>query len=302
MTRVRHSANPQRPAARLLSTPTTEESFMATTTIEGVRFSDTLAALLDHAAAQTGWRVERDTRGRNAKGVLVYPADPAFGPFTVEERGAKFNRGHYDNLRRELYRAGLPPLPGDGPALLDALEAPEHVVMAPSKAAALKGMPKGTVAAEIMPGVGFARTPELDRIFNDPDAAPKFVASMTEGLAVQAGVGKMEADLLAAIVQITTDWALINGKDRLAETAERVRAELAAEYDGQVRDALAMVEEAEARAERAEKALAKAEAAGSETGRMLTDALARAEAAEAEARRLNAALAPLRAVLSDAKV
>lgn len=275
---------------------------MSTTNIAGVKFSDTLAALLDHASAN-GWRVEKDTRGRTAKGVLVYPPDTTIPPITVEERGAKFNPGHYSNLRSQMYRAGLPPLPGDGPALLDAIGVAtpppdERIVVAASETEALRGLPKGTVPMEIMPGVGFARTPELERILTDADVAPRFVGNMTEGLARQAGVGQMEADLIGALVQMATDWALMNGSDRLAETAQRVRDELAVEYEGQIRDALAMVEEAEANAARAEKRAEKAEAREAQARKDCGEALDRARAAEARAHELDAAIAPMRALFA----
>lgn len=262
------------------------------TTIAGVRFSDTLAALLDHAAA-SGFRIEKDTRGRTSKGVLLFSPDTDVPPLTVEERGAKFNRAHYENLRRELYRAGCPPLPGDAPDDDD-----EVAVAVASEAEAMRGMPEGTVPMELMPGVGFARTPQLEAILGNPDVAPRFIADMTEGLTKQAGLGTAEASLIGALVQVTTDWAMMNSHDRIAGHVESLRAELTGTYEQQIADALTMAEEAETRAVQAENACEKAKAEGARTGKMLTEALARADKAEADAKRLEQALAPLRAILS----
>lgn len=265
----------------------------ATTTVAGMKFSDTLAALLDHALAY-GFRIEPDTRGRGklANSCIVYPADRDQSPINISERGAKYNRAHYENIRRQLYRAGLDPLPADQPShglgVIAAETAEEAQALAGPDAALLEVGEDVTVSS----ADGRAMTLDLKG-----DNASHIVGTLVAGFARQMGLGNAEAALAAGVVDEILTWSRTYSPDRVAESAERIRAELEAEYRGDIKTALDLAAQHEATAARLTKDIEKADAREKKAREDCAAALRRAEEAEATAARLEAALAPLRAVL-----
>ncbi len=262
-----------------------------TATIAGVRFSDQMGALFTHALAN-GFRIEKDTRGKNAKGLVIYPPDPNHGPITVDERGARFNRAHYENCRRDLYRAGLPPLPTDKstPSTQEAAEA-----------AVLADAPPGSRPLRLGgSGFGMVETPDITEHLDDPTRAPEMIGAIAQGLATRIGIGVAESALVASLVQCVAEWSMTFGEDRLSQLRTEIMDGLVADHKKEMAAMQALAEEAEAARVAADRDREKAEARGAETGRLLTEALAAKDTAEAEARRLNAAIAPLRALMSSA--
>lgn len=288
MPRLRYSAN-TRPRVRLLSTPTREEPDMSTT-FAGVKFSDQTAALIAEAV-EAGFRVEADTRGKSPanKGVIIYPPDTNVSPITFNERGAKFNRAHTDNLRRELARAGLTSgddaeTKADNPA-----EPAPAVLTAPPKG----GKPADGHEIHIR---NFADV-QTALGSDDLEVVASTVAALVRGPLNHAPSDSplpLFSDLLGAIgyaVAIEADTIM---KTVIGVVTERVRRDLATE----VNEALGMASAAEAEAERLRKALAKAEASEAQARTDCGAALRRAEEAEGKARELEAAIAPLRAILA----
>jgi hypothetical protein len=291
MTAIRHTSNAGRARARLISTPT--ERHDMSTTVAGVKFSDTLAALLDHAIAH-GFRVEEDTRGKSnkANAVVVYPPDKTLSPISVSERGARFNKAHYENVRRELYHAGCPPLPADAPRQIPGL------ITANSAAEALAQLPEGTHVVELGALTQDGPLPsEIEALLDDPEEAPKFIATVVESLVSRAGVGAAEADLLGLLTFATMSWSQKFSPDRINEAAAKAVSVAEAGFKKDIDEALALAagfeKQAAASDRDAERALAREQKARDDCAA----ALRRAETAEAEARRLEAAIAPLRAVL-----
>lgn len=283
MTAIRHTTNAGRARARLLSTPTGRDDM--STTIAGVKFSDQLAALLDHAIAN-GFRVEPDTRPKGARGnVVIYAPDKDVSPITISEKGAKYNRAHYENIRRELYRAGLPPLPAD------LANGTHGVVIAGTKEEALAQAPAGSAVLEL-------GSDDVGALLSDPESGPGFLDNLLTTLAKAGGLGSAEADLVGTVSAITYAWAQKYSPDRIAEGVATIGAAREADLRSQIDETLAMAAEAEKRVEAAERAVAKADEREKKAREDCAAALRRAEAAEARARELEAAIAPLRNLLT----
>lgn len=279
MARIRHSANSGRHRARLISTPHTPEGTPPmTTTIEGVKFSDQLGALLDHATAH-GFRVESATNGKRAGTVTLYAPDKDVAPIAVNERGAKFNRAHYENIRRDLYRAGCPPLPADAkndPAAHDAEP------------------PAAAAADDAIDVIHIHNTAALDRMLADPAKRVDVIAGMTASLLNRADAPlSVVAALTAGLVTEVATWA----EAVLPEITKQCLADARLELGREVDEALRMASEWEATATRAQAALDKATEREDRARRDCGEAIARAKAAETEATELRNALAPLRALL-----
>lgn len=275
MVRIRHSAS-ARPAARLISTPATTypdpEGSTMTTSISGVKFSDQLAALLDHAIAH-GFRAEPDLRGkgRNPSGVVLYAPDKDVSPITVAERGAKLNKAHFENMRRQIYAAGCPPMAAD----------PGRTI------------PVNT--GDVVEHVHIHSLPELDsrlKDANDEDRA-QLLAGLVDGLFGRAGYGEPMSMMAGAV---SGALALVI-PDVLTRLADSAATSSTAFFQKEVEEALAMAAEAERRATAAEAALAKADERTATARADCGAALERARVAEAKAAELEAAVAPLRALL-----
>lgn len=259
----------------------------ATTTIVGIKFSDQLAALLDHAQAH-GFRVE-PAKGTKPNAVVVYAPDKDIAPINVSERAAKFNKAHYENVKRQLYRAGLEPLPADQPDRIVAGTDRDEVAAASPEGSAIINLTNGFTAS--------SPSGEVIELDLTGEAGPKLAHHLINGLAVQMGLGKAEQMLASDLVETVLSWAITFAPARIEASAEGLRAEIEAEYRGEIKAALELAAENEARALRAEKATEKADAAAKKAREDCGAALARAKEAEANAARLEAAIAPLRAVL-----
>lgn len=238
--------------------------------IEGVKFSDQLAALLGHARAN-GFRIEAATaKGRAASGaVTVYPADKTHPPITVTEIKGKFNRSHYENVRRDLYRAGCPPLPADARTAADEVKV-EHIHNASQLTARLRA--------------------------DQPDR-PDIIAGIVGGVFGQAEgyVGKF--DSLAASIA----YAVATAAEELGSELTALAADSSATlFQSELDEALALAAAAETRADNLQKELDRADARAEQAVTDCRAALRRAEAAEARAAEAEAAMAPLRAYLSAA--
>lgn len=263
MTRIRHSAS-DRPRARLISTPhgTYEGTDHMTTTIGGVRFSDQLAALLDHAIAH-GFRIEPDLRGKRAGGLIAYPPDKTQSQINVSERGAKFNRAHYENLRRQFYAAGLEPLPTDQTTTQEEDPMTLHIHDSKSLTAALA----------------------------NPENRAETVGAMTVNLFEKSPDLKPYSTLAGSLMY--TLGIFINEGGVGDAASEQVRASMQKDLD----EALAMASQHEATVVRLTAQLEKADLAEKAARADCAAALDRAKTAEAEATELRSALAPLRAIL-----
>lgn len=292
MTSVRHTSNAARNRVRLISTPT--ERHDMSTTVAGVKFSDTLAALLDHAIAH-GFRIEEDTRGKaKANAVVVYPPNKTLSPIAVSERSARFNKAHYENVRRELYHAGCPPLPADEPKTKTDLPG---VITANSAAEALAQLPEGSRVVEVGVLDGIGDDADLDAKLRDPEEGPKFIASVVDGLVSRAGIGAAESDLMGLLVYASMSWAQKFSPDRIATATENAHAAMEARFKKELDEALDLAARYEKQAVAADRAADRAIKKEEKAREDCAAALRRAEKAEAEARRLEAAIAPLRAVL-----
>lgn len=245
------------------------------TSIEGVRFSDELGALLAHAHAH-GFRIEADTRGKRAAGVILYAPDKTIPPITVTERGAKLNRAHYENIRRDIYRAGCPPLPTDTKTEPTTEETP----MPPRAKKSVINLPET---------VHVHNETDLVRALADPETRADVVATMTGNLFAKDPNLQPFSSLAASVVYAVSLFA----SDEDNDFASAARAALQTEID----DALKMAAEAEAKAARLQTQLDRLEKSEAKARQDCADALRRAEAAEAEAGELSRALAPLRALL-----
>jgi hypothetical protein len=257
-----------------------------TATISGVKLSDQLAALVDHAQAH-GFRVEADTRPKRSGGLIAYPPNKEIPPLSFSEKGARFNRSHYENLRREFYRAGCPPLPGEiaGQRVIGAgYETEEDAKRAHEEA--------GHVAVSI---------DSLGTDLADAESGTDVLGAIIMGLMSSAQVGDAEARLVSSVAELTYSWVQRFGTDRMAEAEERAAKQVTAALQKEVNDALALASDAEARAVAADRAVDKAKAAEKKARDDCGAALRRAEAAEAKARELEAAIAPLRALLGKAQ-
>ena len=275
MPRIRNTSNTGRPRARLISTPstTTLEGPHMTATVSGIKFSDQLAALLDHAVAH-GFRIEARTKGRGDEVVVLAP-DTDIRPITISEKGARFNKAHYDNIRRDLTKAGMPPLPGDTArptaAAKTAATKPhthDHHTKATDQGLTellAPGQPdRGDILAGIVRGL-FSRSSDLD-MFGD------LAGSLIYGLV-------LNADALNEVMAEAVGEAALAANARDVDEALALAA--AAEKElGQLRSA---VDKADAK-----EAAARADCAA---------ALERARVAEAKAAELDAAISPLRALL-----
>lgn len=281
-----------------------------TATIAGVRFSDQLAALLDHAEAN-GFRIEAETRKGRFGGVVVYAPDKTVAPISVQEEKAKFNPAHYDNIRRAIYRAGCPVLPGDKRAADEtddadttdsaaaAFERLPGVVLANSREEALAAAPEGATVIELG-GIGMVADDGSDmaRILHDEDLGPKFVAEVVLGLMKQTGAGDAEAALTAMVTKTVAAWVTTFSTKAMEEAVAKAATEIRRGYEKEINEALRMASEHEATAKRATKALEAAEAREAKARADCGEAIARAKVAEAKASELEAALRPLRAVLN----
>lgn len=303
MPRIRHSAS-ARPRARLISTPnTTYGDLMPTSTVHGIRFSDALASLLEHAEAH-GFRVEPDTRGKGKpSGLVVYPADKAHSMITVNERGAKFNRAHYENLRRQLYAAGLPPLPADAPA---TAASEEHVVddriFGSAEAAAAAAAAAGGNARVLDLGAALDGEADLSEYLGENNEhAPAFMANIIGSLSLAIGQSPETGSLVAGLVDVAMRWSADNTGAELDRRIADASAQVSARFSKELEEALAMASKQEATALRAQKALEAAEARETKAREDCRAALRRAEAAEAKAAEAEAVLAPLRALLAGGK-
>jgi len=261
-----------------------------TRTVVGVVFSDELAAVVDHAAAQDGWRVEPDTRAkRGTNAVVIYPADKDHGPINVSERGAKFNRAHYSNLRRQLAHAGLPPLPAETGAVIDA-----H-----SLADAKAQLPPGAKAVnlrELMLNLAGDNEDEFITATDDPEILPRIMGTICHGMLVRHGVHDALALDAGGAITFAMKTA-ITAHQLQSIDIDAVIAAAVREKDAEVDQALAMAQEADARYERANNATVKAEEKEQKARDDCRAALAEAREQKARADELEAALAPLRSLL-----
>ena len=149
-----------------------------------------------------------------------------------------------------------------------------------------------------------ARTPqELAVHLVGPQGAE--VAGEVTGTYVMAASDNDDAaGLASAVVQVIAAWG--KGRKRVDEAeVELLRAEAFKNGAESMKDAAAreikaaldLASDAEAKATAAERAREQAERKGAETGRQLTQALADRDEAQAKARQLEAAIAPLRTLL-----
>jgi hypothetical protein len=266
-----------------------------TTTVSGIKFSDQTAALLDHAASE-GWRIEPDSRGRGKPNtVIAYPADKTQQPITVSERCAKYNRAHYENLRRECYRAGLSPLPAD------ASPAPTGVVDGDSLEDVQSRLPAGAKSVSL-PDLIRSLADGTDSDFIDfidsidsPERAPAAIGALVHGLLHRLGVSIPAADAAAMNVTMAVNLALATRVD-----VDAIVGAATARLETEVSEALAMAQNAEEKYDRANRAAAKAAEKEAAARRDCGEALAQARAEKARADELEAALAPLRTLLGKA--
>jgi hypothetical protein len=264
-------------------------------TIAGVKFSDQLAALLDHAQA-SGFRIEADTRKGRPPGVMIYAPDKDVPPFSVQEERAKFNPSHYDNIRRQLYRSGCPLLPGDKRD--EEIIESTPVILADSKEEALAKAPPGAVATELPGGIGIVDDSGGDlRKTLSGEHGPAFIAQVVLGLTAGMGAGEAEQHLVAAITKTAAQWVQEFSVDAINIATKKAAEEIRRQMSGEVNEALRMASEHEATASRAMKALERAEASEAQARADCKAALARAEAAEKKAADLEAAIRPLRNLL-----
>lgn len=291
MPRITHTANAERAPARLVSTPHGASYMSSTTrTVVGVVFSDQLAAVVDHAAAQEGWRVEADTRAkRGTNAVVIYPADKDQGPINVSERGAKFNKPHYENLRRQLAHAGLPPLPAETKAVIDAHSLEEAQTQLPPGSRAVN-------LRELL--LDLANDDENDFITSsmDPEILPRMMGTLAHGMLTRFGVHDAIALDAGGAITFAVKTAItahqLQSIDIDAVVAAAVKAK-----EGEVNDALAMAQAERDKYDRANRATLKAEEKEAQARRDCAAALADARAQKARADELEAALAPLRNLL-----
>jgi len=276
MVRIRHSAS-DRPRARLISTPRTEGTDM-TTTIEGIKFSDQLAALVTHAMTHD-FRAELDTRGKGG-GILLYPPDKEQPVITINERSAKFNKAHYENLRRQLYAAGCPPLP-------DQQQQPKR---------ATGRRPANTheeMAIANEHAVHIHNAGDLAKVLADPEVRAHTMGAMVTDLFTKADQYIPVAGLAGGLAYALSVWA-DDAMDQFIELASQAAKDtLQADLD----EALRMAAQHEATAVRLTGQLEKAEERETKAREDCATALRRAEVAEAKAAEAEAALAPLRAFL-----
>lgn len=244
------------------------------TNFAGIRVSDTLAALLDQAAA-SGFRIEADTRGKGRpSGLIAYPPDKTKQPVTISERG-KSTPHHYANIKNDLVRAGMPDLPA----------------LAAQPEAKLPPMPPPVAV-----NVRVETADELDAQLRSPQAQ-EVALGIVDSLAQRMGMTEYEAALASGVFGLVASWVKA-GTDLTAKDVEVARLEQRRADLAEIEASLTLAQECEARADAADKRAEKAAAVGAETGRLLTAAIARAEAAEAKARELEAAIAPMRALFA----
>lgn len=284
MPRIRHSAS-VRPRVRLISTPGTTypdtEGHSMTTTIAGVKFSDQLGALLDHAQAH-GFRIEQDTRAKQKNGIIIYAPDKDVPPMNVSEVRSKLNPAHYDNIRRQLYRAGCPVLPGD-----KRDDTTEEIPVSKSTPRKPEGIEK--------PVVHLHNQKDLEAALNKDETRADTLAGVIAGLFERAGLASYEG-LAGGLIYTAAAWADEFRADIAMQAAELAHQATRSEID----DALKLAADAEAEAGRLrtqlERVTKSEEAARADCGA----ALERARVAEAKAAELEAAIAPLRAILKGA--
>lgn len=288
MPRLRRSAS-QRPRVRLLSTPGTtypdHEGTSVSSTICGVKFSDQTAALLDHAAHQPGWRAEAQHRRNASKptGVVLYSPDKTISPIAVYEEKARFNPAHYDNVRRMLYRAGLPPLPGDEARAQTTDPADTTEDTAPMPKTAANPFVSPAANEQVITVNGLRQLVERGSKGDVADA----LTGVVEGMFLSAGAHDDTAALASILVYSLKLW----DDERTKDPAR----------SDEVDQAMALAAEAEARANRLEKAVEKADEKTAQAIADLRSWKDRAEAAEASAAAAEAAMAPLRAFLAGGK-
>lgn len=293
MPRISHTANAERTAARLVSTPHGASYMSSTTrTVVGVVFSDQLAAVVDHAAAQDGWRVEADTRAkRGTNAVVIYPADKDHGPINVQERGAKFNRAHYENMRRQLAHAGLPPLPAETKAVIEADTIED----------ARRQLPPGAKAVNLREVLlDLANDEENDFVTSsmDPEILPRLMGTLAHGMLDRYGVHDAIALDAGGAVTFAVKTAITAHALSGSNVDATIRA-VVAEKEAEVNDALAMASEHEQRADREAAAAARASEKEAQARADCGAALEQARVQKERADRLAAALAPLRAALAE---
>lgn len=280
MPRLRHSRS-DRPRVRLLSTPGTTHLEgplrMASTTVAEMKFSPQTAELLIHAM-QHGFRIEPDTRGRSkVNAVIAYPPDKNLPPISINERGAKFNKAHYENLRRDLARAGMPPLDTDQPT------------PTPAATPAAKETPEMPATDRVL---HLHNARELDAALTGSERS-EAIAGMVNGLFERADLGPM-AGIAAGII-----YTLAANYDEVRDDMARIAAERAVAHLGEeVNAATELAAAAEEKAGRLETALAKADAKNEKLTADLRAALERAKTAEATLAENEAVLGPLRALLA----
>jgi hypothetical protein len=287
MPRIRHSAS-VRPRVRLISTPGTTypdtEGHSMTTTIAGVKFSDQLGALLDHAISH-GFRIEADTRGKQkGPAVVAYAPDKEISPITISEVRSKLNPAHYDNIRRQLYRAGCPPLPGDERPTTEEETDMSKTTTARKTATATKGTEK--------PIVHLHNQKDLEAALANDETRADTLAGVIAGLFDRAGLGSYDG-LAGGMVYTIAMWADEFRADLAMKAAELAYEETRSEID----QALKLAADAEAEAARLRTQLDRVTASEEAARRDCGAALERAKTAEAEATELRSALAPLRALL-----
>lgn len=257
----------------------------STTTVQGMKYSDQLAALLEHAIAN-GWRVEPNPREK-PNGALCYSPDKSQNVIRLSEKGAKFNRAHYENIRREFYRAGLPPLPGDaGPIRVATADAAEDIDLEPGQSI--------TDLREVFAALADpARGNSLVDMCADPATAPSVIGVLVEGLAGQF-VNHTHASFAGSLTSTVLRHLHAYSEEAVSRAAAQVEQAMRKEVD----DALAMAAEAERRADAEERASLRAAEREGKARQDCAAALRRAEEAEAKAARLEAAIAPLRGLLT----
>lgn len=293
MPRIRHTAS-DRNRARLISTPhgTYEGIDPMTSTICGVKFSDQLAALLDHAASADGWRIEAANTSRGKTGsVVVYPANKDHSPITVNERGAKFNKPHYENIRRDLYRAGLPPLPADM-AKAQGVDIPPDAVTYGEIDLSHLGV------SEVIEVAG-PKGRDLEDVMKDSKEHAPLISAIVAGIMRPAGYGDTEIELAARMNALLINHLALQS-DVFGAMATRALEEARTLMQKDVDEALALAAENERRANiearNVERVTQERDKARADCG----DALARARTAEARVTELEAVLAPLQAFMSKA--
>lgn len=268
--RLRHSAS----FRGRVRNPLLQRGDDVSTTFDGVKFSDPIAALLDQAQTQ-GFRIEADPgKQRGGSAVVVYSPDKTVAPVRVGERGEVGVR-HVGNVRRSLTAAGMVPLPN----MHDDEQAPEQ---APEQATPEHDIEETTMKLSSS-AREFQKT--IDSIKEDPEARMDLLAGLIYELACASG---LEPEL--ARVAGIGSASLISAMFLLPQ-----------QYDGA---ALELAEAAETRAteatkalERSDVALAKTRAAVSRLGTENVELTKQLGQAQEKVRATEAALAPLRALL-----